>query len=186
MDAHRRLVRSRVSAEDETTVVRDVQPLVSVGGPGVGVLYTFREMPQGWARGRPESERPVYMDPSASLLGSGADSSEGVDSAGVHVARLGTHYGPFRGLGEGVPQHIRPHPALTVGRDRPQVGGPEAQKAQSAVYRDVALLADDNPNWRCADQSVDLDIPVGRLEHAVAGGRERGEVRHLAAGYESV
>jgi hypothetical protein len=110
----------------------------------------------------------------------------GVDSAGVHVARLRAHYGRSRGLGEGILQRIRPHPAPSVGRDRPQVSGPEAQKAQSAVYGDVALLADDNPDRRRADQSVGLNVPAGRLKHAVAGGRERGEVRHLAAGHEPV
>jgi hypothetical protein len=50
----------------------------------------------------------------------------------------------------------------------------------------VALLADDDPDRRRANQSVGLDVPVGRLEHAVAGGSERGEVRHLAAGHEPV
>src|SRR5918994_6044668 len=108
--AHRRPVRNRVSAEDEARVVGNVQPLVGIRGPGISVLYPFRKMPQGWAGGRPDSERPVHMDPSAGLLGSGADGTQGVDSAGVHVARLGTHYGWSRGLGESIPQRIRPHP----------------------------------------------------------------------------
>jgi hypothetical protein len=75
---------------------------------------------------------------------------------------------------------------LTVGWDRPQVGGPEAQETQSAVYGDVALLTDDNPDRRRAEQSVGFDVPAHPLKHAVAGGGERGEVRHLATGHEPV
>src|SRR5215203_7306769 len=176
MDAHSRLVRSRASAEDEATVVRDVQPLVGVGGPGVGLLHTFREIPQGRAGGRPHPERPVHMDPSADFPGSGADGAEGIDSAGVHVARLRAHYGRSGGLGESILERVCPHPALTVGWDRLQVGGPETQEAQSAVYGDVALLTEDNPDRRRADQSVGLYVPTGILEHAVARGGEGGEV----------
>src|SRR5215210_3476783 len=120
-------------------------------------------MPQGRAGGRPHPERPVHMNPSAGLVGSGADGAEGIDSTGVHVARLRTHYGWSRGLDEGITQRISPHPALTVGRDRPQVGGPEAQKSQSAVYGDVALLAEDNPDRRRAGETVGLYVPAHPL-----------------------
>src|SRR3712207_7345495 len=51
-------------------------------------IYPFYKMPQGWAGGRPHSECPVHMYPSAGLLSSGADRTERVDSAGVHIARL--------------------------------------------------------------------------------------------------
>jgi hypothetical protein len=124
--SHRRPVRGRVSAEDEARVVGDVQPLVGVGGPGVGLLYPFDEVPQGRASGRPHPERPVHVHPGAGLPRNGADGAKGVYGTGVHVARLGTHYGWFGSPGKGVAQRVRPHPALLVGRDRPQASGPEA------------------------------------------------------------
>src|SRR3712207_6943190 len=62
-------------------VIGNVQPLVGVGGPGVGVFYPFCEMPQGWAGGRPEFECPVHMDPdrkSTRLNSSHANTSNAV------------------------------------------------------------------------------------------------------------
>jgi hypothetical protein len=159
---------------------------VGVGGPGVGAPYAFYEMPQGRAGRGPHPERPVHVDPGVEFLGGVADLVEGIDGAGVHVARLGAHYGWSRGLGEGMPRRVRPHPALGVGRDRLQAGGPNAQEAQGAVYGDMPLFADDDADRRRARQPVGLDVPTGRLEHAVARGSERGEVGHLAAGHQRV
>src|SRR5215210_6229971 len=94
--AHRSPVRIRVRAEDEARVVGNVQPLVGVRGPGVGLLYPFHQMPQRRAGGSPHPERPVHMDPSVGIVGNSADVTEGVYSTGVYVARLGAHYGRSR------------------------------------------------------------------------------------------
>src|SRR3712207_7064617 len=66
-------------------------------------------MPQFWASSGPHPECSVDVDPSAGLTGGVADGAEGVDSAGVHVASLRTHYGRSRGLHEGIIQRIHPH-----------------------------------------------------------------------------
>src|SRR5919199_6995873 len=177
-------MRGRVRAEDEARVVRDIQPLVRVGGPGIGALYPFDEIAQTRGSGRPHPERSVDVDPSASLTGGVADGAERVESPGVHIARLGAHYGRPGDLRESCTQGVRPHPALAIRRNRAQVRGSKAKEAQGAVYGDVALLTHDDPDRWCAGEAVGLDVPACRLEHAVSGGGERGEVRHLAAGYE--
>ena len=46
------------------------------------------------------------------------------------------------------------------------------------------LAADEDANRRRAGQAVAVDVPAGFGEHVLAGGRERGDVRHLAAGHE--
>src|SRR5215213_6611703 len=176
-------MRGRVRAEDETRVVRDIQPLVRVGGPGIGALHPFHEIPQARGGCRPHPERSVDVDPSARLAGGVADVAERVESPGVHIARLGAHYGRPGDLRESCTQRVSPHPALAIRRNRAQVSGSEAKEAEGAVYGDVALLTDDDPDRWCAGETFDFDIPACPLEHAVSGDNERGEVRHLATGH---
>ena len=183
MDAHRR--RAAASAEDETTVVGDVQPLVCVGGPesacsipsvryrkaGLVAAYipnapsTWTQAPNSRAAAqmaRRGSTAPVFtLSACAHTMVGPEDSARASSSASARIL-------PW-----------------TVGWDRPQVGGPETKEAQSAVYGDVALLTDDNPDRRRADQSVGLYVPTGASSTLWRGG-ERGEVRHLAAGHQPV
>src|SRR5829696_8854756 len=107
-----------VRAEDEARVVRDVQPLVGVGGPRVGALDAPGEMSRGRACSGPQPERAVHVHPGTGLAGHVADGVEGIYGAGVDVTGLCADYGWSRGLLDGCPEGVGAHAALLVSRDR--------------------------------------------------------------------
>src|SRR6478672_791241 len=65
---HGGAMRLRMSAHDQTAIVGNVQPFVSVGGPGVGELSAGGEMLEAVAHGSPESERAIHVEPCASFM----------------------------------------------------------------------------------------------------------------------
>src|SRR2546423_11490677 len=75
-------------AEHIAAVVRDVQPLVTVGSPRVGQLDAVTQMAQARAGGGPQAERPIDMNPGAVLLSGGTGGGEVVARARIDVARL--------------------------------------------------------------------------------------------------
>ena len=89
--AHRRRVRRRVGAEDQAGVVRDVEPLVRVGGPRVGPLDAGQQRPPRRTGRRPHPEGAIDVDPRPGLVGQVDDRRERVHRTGVDVARLGAH-----------------------------------------------------------------------------------------------
>ena len=81
-------MRGWIGDEGEARVVRDVQPLVAVGRPGVGQLGARQQMPVRGARPRPEPEGAVDVHPGASRVRKLAGLPERVEGAGVQLAGL--------------------------------------------------------------------------------------------------
>src|SRR5947209_19262971 len=63
LHAHRRAMRRRMASDGQAAVVRDIEPLVRVGGPGIRQLDAVDEMLAIGARRRPQSERAVDVQP---------------------------------------------------------------------------------------------------------------------------
>src|ERR1700751_6366427 len=103
----------RMSTEGEARVVRDVQPLVAVDGPGVGALRTAGEVAEPGARRRPEAERTVEMEPRTRFRGRVGDRVEIVEGAGIHLACLAAD--DRRPVAE--PQFLHPPASLVLDGD---------------------------------------------------------------------
>ena len=76
------------------------------------------------------------------------DLLEGIEGAGVHLSRLRTHDRRTLMRVERDAQRVGLHPALRIGCHG--FGRAEAEQPQRPVDRDVPLLADENPDARCA------------------------------------
>ena len=86
--AHRRPERGPVPDDGEPAVVGDVEGLVGVGGPRVGLLDARDQVPTGARRGREQAEGAVDVHPCVVLVGERDRLGEGVEGARVDVARL--------------------------------------------------------------------------------------------------
>jgi hypothetical protein len=62
---------------------------------------------------------------------------------------------------------------------------PQSKKSQSFKHSDVYLFANHNGYWRCAEQSVVLNVPINLPEYCMPCGGETCEIRHLRSGHES-
>ena len=70
-------MRLRVSDKGIPTIIRYVQPLVSIRGPRIGQV---RPMEQGAVRragGGPQTKRAIHVHPGAVLVGQGNHSAKG-------------------------------------------------------------------------------------------------------------
>src|SRR5688572_8976401 len=65
---HRGTVRSRIGDEGIAAVVRDIEPLMAIGGPGIRVLHARDQVAMRWTHRRPESEGSVHVNPGARLM----------------------------------------------------------------------------------------------------------------------
>jgi hypothetical protein len=111
---------------------------------------------------------------------------ERIERPAVHIAGLGAHdHRPVDG-GEGLAKRIGTHSALIVGRDPPDsIALPaEPEHLERGIHRDVGPFVGDDRNRRRTLQAQPLDVPAGRGEDAVTGGRQRGEVGHRGTGHE--
>ena len=61
----------RIGYEGVSAIEGDVEPFVSVGGPGVGRVGSVEQMAKAWGGGAPEAKGSVDVDPCAVLLGDG-------------------------------------------------------------------------------------------------------------------
>ena len=77
-----------VGAEDVAGVVGDVEPLVPVDRPRVGLVEAGCERPCRWACCGPDPEGAVDMSPGAMAVRQLARVREVIAGAGVHVTRL--------------------------------------------------------------------------------------------------
>ena len=75
--------------------------------------------------------------------------------------------------------------ALVVGRHRLDDVGAQAEEAQGAVDRGVALAVGHHAHRRASGEAAALDVPAHGGEHVVAGRGEGHGVGGLAAGHES-
>jgi hypothetical protein len=82
----------RVRDKGVAAVVGHVQPLVSVGRPGVHLLHALHEMRIARARGDPHAERSVDVRPCAILPGDRDQRFEVIEAACVHITCLQYEY----------------------------------------------------------------------------------------------
>ena len=100
-------------------IERNVQPLVAVGGPGVGLLRSSEQVPVCGARGGPQPERAIDVHPSSVPFGDGDQRGEILVHAGVDVAGLEMHdRGRLRIVAQCALERLRREAALIVGRQR--------------------------------------------------------------------
>ena len=173
---HRGAVGVGVRDEREAAVVRDVEPLVRVGRPRVGLARRRRRgggaratrRPTARTRRRRAARRPARARSVGDLARSGR-------------TRRCSRRRPARRRSSG-----RSIAASAVARARPRACGPassagdgddraaaEPEQPQRAVDRDVALRAGEHADRRRAGEAVALDVPADALEHA-RGARRRG------------
>ena len=177
-------MRGGMLREDDPAVVRNVEPLVGIRGPRIRPFDAVDELAIPRARGRPEPEGAVDVDPGFGGLASVRDRCKRIDRAGVDVARLGADdRGRLRCL-ERLLQRFGAHPALTVHWDELETGGSEPEQPERTIDRDVSLGAGEDADPRGADESVTSDIPSRAGQDVLARSRKRSRVRALGAGDE--
>ncbi len=181
--AHRRPEHRRVAYEGEPAVVGDVQGLVGVRRPGVGVGAARREVRVLRGGGRPQPEGPVDMHPGTGVTGGPDRLTEGVEGAGMDVTGLEDH---DRGTGtagrQGAAQGRGLDASLVVRGH--QVGCAEPEVAQREVDGQVPVRAGDDVDGGSAGEAVAGGVVPGAPQRLVAGGGEAGEVGHRGAGGE--
>src|SRR5215471_919215 len=148
---HRRAMGIRMSTERDPGVVRCVEPLVTVGRPRVRPLDAVHQMPQLLGSRGPEAESPVDVEPGTCPFYGVCDGVEIVAGTGVHLPDLPAHDGG-RSVELGQLRHDQP--SLVVGRDDGQRGRADSEQSERPVDRDVALLADDDADWRRTYETV--------------------------------
>ena len=171
-------MRVGVRGRDEAAVVADVQPLVGVGGPGVGPVDPAHEMAATRRSRSPQPEGAVDVVPGV-RMGRQAirDRVEGVARAGVHVAGLAADDRGAIAVPERGRQRTGVHPALAIGRDADNPLPPEAEVLEGRLERRMRLGADQDADVRRAEQTATLDVPADALEDRVTSSRERDDVR---------
>lgn len=120
-----------IADEDDAAVIRDIEPFVAVGGPGIGGSIVG-------VRG-PEAEGAIDMDPGIGLFGEG-DEFGRIESAGVDVTGLETDEGGLGERGKGVGTHA----ALGIGGDADDTVAAETEHGEGFEDGDVGLLADED------------------------------------------
>ena len=182
---HRLPVDDRVGDDRQPAVVRHVEPLVGVGGPGVGLLDAGDQVRTAGGRRGPEPEGAVHVHPGPGLLGERDGLREQVAGAGVHVAGLeADDRRPVRLLPEHLLQVGQVDRAVVVGQHRHQRRRAEAEQPQRAVDGGVPLGAGDDPDPRRPDQPVRLDVVARLLQHPVPAAGDAHGVGRLGAGDE--
>ena len=71
-------------------IVRNIQPLVTIGSPGVGFEETAQQMGSLRGSGRPQAEGAIDVDPGSRFPSTGTDLRGGIEGSRIHVARLNT------------------------------------------------------------------------------------------------
>ncbi len=177
-------MRFGMSDEREPAVVRDVEPLVRVGRPRVGLAHPLDEMAELGRRGGPQPERAVDVEPGARRPRECRDLGHRIHGARVHLADLRADHRRAVTAGKRRLHRIRAHSTLVIHRHRHGRRGTEPEKAQRAIHRHMALPADEHADGRRTAQPIALDIPAGALEHRVPSGREAGHMGHLTTRHE--
>ena len=132
---------------------------------------------------RPQPERPVDVHPRVHPVGRVDDRGKIVEGARVHLAGLCADDRRHVAL-ERVRQRGDVHPPLPVGRHDDLLRAADAEKPKRPRDGHVALSAHDDSEGRGAREPALGEIPPRAPVHAVPGGGEAGDVRHLAAGDE--
>ena len=170
-------------AKGQPGVVGDVQPLVRVGRPRVGALDAGDEVAEPRRDGRPEPERTIDVQPGSRALDGVGDLQERIERARVHVPGLrADDRRPVR-VRQRSTERRCVHPAsarrpgsLRSGTSRCRGSG--APRPLRAAPRPRAPGCAARPGCRRGG------CPSRPREHVMPRRRERGHVRHLAAGDE--
>ena len=169
-----------VRAERDPRVVRDVQPFMGVGRPGIGPVGTAQQVRRARARPRPRGRTRrrggTRLRPrsAASAIASKSSNAPVFTSPAWPQTIVGTP--PRSGSSS---TRIRPwSSAGTTWSELAPI--PRSRSARSIVTWRFA--PDDDADRGRAGETVGGDVPAGLREHVVPRGRERGDVRHLAAG----
>ena len=177
-------MRIGMSDERESAVVRDVEPLVRVGRPRVGLAHPLDETAELGRRGGPQPERTVDVEPGARCSRECRDLGHRIHRAGVHLADLRTDHRWAFTAGKRRLHRVRAHSTLAIHRHQYGRGGAEPEQTQCAINSHMALAADEHADgWRTA-QPIAFDIPASTLEYRVPSGREAGDMSHLTTGDE--
>jgi hypothetical protein len=131
---HGGTMRLRMGAHDQPAIVRNIQPFMRVGGPGVGEIGAGGEMFEVVAHGSPESKCAIHVKPRAGFAGSGGDFRQWIESSGVNVAGLSTDDGGASAAFDGPGQLGSNHPSLLVGGNVLDRARAQAQHAQCSVH----------------------------------------------------
>src|SRR5690348_1848958 len=175
----------RIGMSDEciTAVVGDVEQLMPVGGPGIGSADALRQVAIARARGGPESERAVHMNPSAVTMGDGNNRFERIERADVHVAGLRENERRLlRRGGKRFFESVRQEAASLIDRQIADLLETVAQQADRALESAVTLAARKNADRRRAEHAALFDIPTELFEKRVPGGGKACGMGHLASG----
>ena len=81
-------MRLRVAHERIAAIVGNVEPLVSIGGPGVSGFYALSQVMKVGRGCGPSAEGSIYMDPGIALFGDRNQRGEVVVGPGVHISGL--------------------------------------------------------------------------------------------------
>ena len=177
----------RVRAERDPRVVGHVEPLVPVRRPRVRSFRAGDKVTEPRRRSCPQTEGTVDVEPGARCPRPSSQSHRADRrnrcSRPRPVRRRWSDPPRLRAPRRSSATSIRPSPSAVSGRI---CAGADAEVAKRPVDGDVAFLADENvdPGARPAVRRGGDSSPP-ELEHVLARSRERGHVRHLAAGDEA-
>ncbi len=122
-DGHGRAQMFGVADDGETGIVRHVQPLVAVRGPGVGFGKSGDEMRALRRRGGPQAVGAVDVHPGAGFARPCTDFGGGIEGAGIDVAGLQAKEGAV----VQVRQCVRTQAALTIDGNTDNAVAPHAK-----------------------------------------------------------
>ncbi len=115
-----------------------------VGRPRVRRRDAGDEVAALLARGHPQPEGAVDMEPGVRLADDLDDLHEGIVGARVHLARLCADDRRSFDLGERGTQPVGPHPAMRVRRDDDELRAADPEEPERTVDGDVPKGADDD------------------------------------------
>ena len=179
---HRLAVRVGVRAERDAAVVRDVEPLVGVGRPRVGPLRARREVAERRARRGPQPERTVDVEPGARARRPRRRSRRGRRTHRCSPRPPGRRRSSAPRPPASAPRSaLRVEPPVRQRVQRADLRPADAEVAQRAVDRRVALRADEHGERRRAGEALLGDVPADGGEHVLPRRGKAREVSGLAA-----
>jgi hypothetical protein len=129
----RRPVCLPIGDEGITTVIGDVQPLMSVRRPGVCLPRSCEEMSVASTRRRPESERSVDVNPRAVLFGNWDQRLKIIECTDAEVACLEHDNSRYRGvLLQSIREGFRRQASIRIGLQADQVLFAQTQQTDSS------------------------------------------------------
>src|SRR5580700_5024013 len=171
----------RFAYKHQPGVIGNVEPLVTVGGDGVGLGQSPCELSSRGSGGGPQAECAVDVYPSACLVSALADGGGRIESAAIHIPSLDTNDGAIVERR----QFFRAHSTLVVGGNGGDTGFSEAHHGQSFQEGNVHFFADNHLDLRRAKQATVFHVPSRAGQQGMASGGESGEIGHGGARYES-